>query len=292
MRCRSGGRRSSIARPGAYAASSGRPSELRRISKSLPSERGGRGLRPPFPALVERLGPGDVAEHETEATPWLCATGWPVRRARPPSRRPAHRAGRTPLSDEAAPASPSREAGSWCARISAGGTAAGYSGPPARTPRRDPGCAGARDAPRPRITHSNHKCTSTSAASDPRLIRPRRDDADARHPPKGRSAQRRDAPRSGSNPAADGGTELSYAYAVQVTGKIAAVGGRMLDAAARALIDQAFARIAGGRGKRPDGLVGMDSRPRRPNVRANAVKPAPFAYARPEDGGGGAGAAG
>ena len=48
-------------------------------------------------------------------------------------------------------------------------------------------------------------------------------------------------------PAADGGTELSYAYAVQVSGKIAAVGGRMLDAAARAIIDQAFARIAGRR---------------------------------------------
>jgi 2-furoyl-CoA dehydrogenase large subunit len=39
---------------------------------------------------------------------------------------------------------------------------------------------------------------------------------------------------------ADGGTQVTYTYEVKVAGKVAAVGGRMLDGAARALIGQFF----------------------------------------------------
>jgi 2-furoyl-CoA dehydrogenase large subunit len=45
------------------------------------------------------------------------------------------------------------------------------------------------------------------------------------------------------------GTKVTYSYEVQVAGKVAAVGGRMLDGAARALIGQFFnglVRQAGG----------------------------------------------
>jgi 2-furoyl-CoA dehydrogenase large subunit len=38
----------------------------------------------------------------------------------------------------------------------------------------------------------------------------------------------------------DGGTRVIYVYEVSVAGKVAAVGGRMLDGAARALIGQFF----------------------------------------------------
>ncbi len=44
--------------------------------------------------------------------------------------------------------------------------------------------------------------------------------------------------------ARDGGTEVSYTYTVEVTGKVAAVGGRMLDGATRMLVRQFFERLA------------------------------------------------
>jgi len=44
--------------------------------------------------------------------------------------------------------------------------------------------------------------------------------------------------------AIDGGTRLSYDYAIEVSGKVAAVGGRMLDGAARVLMGQFFQRLA------------------------------------------------
>jgi 2-furoyl-CoA dehydrogenase large subunit len=42
----------------------------------------------------------------------------------------------------------------------------------------------------------------------------------------------------------DGGTRVTYRYAVEIGGKVAAVGGRMLDGAARLLIGELFARLA------------------------------------------------
>nr|MBC8242185.1 xanthine dehydrogenase family protein molybdopterin-binding subunit [Alphaproteobacteria bacterium] len=41
------------------------------------------------------------------------------------------------------------------------------------------------------------------------------------------------------------GTRVDYAYSVQISGKVAAVGGRMMDGAARALINQFFKRLVG-----------------------------------------------
>ena len=52
--------------------------------------------------------------------------------------------------------------------------------------------------------------------------------------------------------AADGGTLLSYRYGVLVSGKVAAVGGRMLDGASRLLVDQFFKRLTA-RLEDPDG---------------------------------------
>jgi len=52
--------------------------------------------------------------------------------------------------------------------------------------------------------------------------------------------------------AAEGGTQVRYDYTVHLTGKVAAVGGRMLDGAARLLIGQFFKALvkqAGGEGK-------------------------------------------
>ena len=43
----------------------------------------------------------------------------------------------------------------------------------------------------------------------------------------------------------DGGTQVDYTYTVQISGKVAAVGGRMMDGAARALINQFFKRLVG-----------------------------------------------
>lgn len=42
----------------------------------------------------------------------------------------------------------------------------------------------------------------------------------------------------------DGGTRVTYAYAILITGAVAAVGGRLLDAAADALIGKFFSRLA------------------------------------------------
>ncbi len=42
-----------------------------------------------------------------------------------------------------------------------------------------------------------------------------------------------------------GGTQVDYTYTVRISGKVAAVGGRMMDGAARALIDQFFKRLVG-----------------------------------------------
>ena len=42
----------------------------------------------------------------------------------------------------------------------------------------------------------------------------------------------------------DGGTALSYDYRIEVSGTVAAVGGRMLEGAARALVRQFFERFA------------------------------------------------
>ena len=42
-----------------------------------------------------------------------------------------------------------------------------------------------------------------------------------------------------------GGTRIAYTYEARIGGKVAAVGGRMLDGAARVLIDQFFKRLAG-----------------------------------------------
>jgi 2-furoyl-CoA dehydrogenase large subunit len=41
------------------------------------------------------------------------------------------------------------------------------------------------------------------------------------------------------------GTRVDYIYSVQISGKLAAVGGRMMDGAARALINQFFKRLVG-----------------------------------------------
>lgn len=45
--------------------------------------------------------------------------------------------------------------------------------------------------------------------------------------------------------AVETGTKVDYVYAVLISGKVAAVGGRLLDGAARGLIKQIFARLAG-----------------------------------------------
>ena len=42
----------------------------------------------------------------------------------------------------------------------------------------------------------------------------------------------------------EGGTRVDYFYAVLISGKVAAVGGRLLDGAARSLINQIFTRLA------------------------------------------------
>ena len=42
----------------------------------------------------------------------------------------------------------------------------------------------------------------------------------------------------------DGGTALAYDYSIEASGTVAAVGGRMLEGAARALVRQFFERLA------------------------------------------------
>jgi 2-furoyl-CoA dehydrogenase large subunit len=41
-----------------------------------------------------------------------------------------------------------------------------------------------------------------------------------------------------------GGTRVAYDYEVTVTGKVAAVGGRMIEAASRVVVEQFFRRLA------------------------------------------------
>jgi 2-furoyl-CoA dehydrogenase large subunit len=55
-----------------------------------------------------------------------------------------------------------------------------------------------------------------------------------------------------------GGTALTYRYEVAIGGKVAAVGGRLLDGAAKVIISQFFATLAAhaGGGRQPTGLVG------------------------------------
>ncbi|MGF1528538.1 MAG: molybdopterin cofactor-binding domain-containing protein [Candidatus Competibacterales bacterium] len=48
-----------------------------------------------------------------------------------------------------------------------------------------------------------------------------------------------------------GGTQVEYQYAVLITGKVAAVGGRMLEGATRTVIDQFFRRLIGQQRPRP-----------------------------------------
>ena len=54
------------------------------------------------------------------------------------------------------------------------------------------------------------------------------------------------------------GTRVDYAYAVLISGKVAAVGGRLLDGAARGLIGQIFKRLAGA--AKADTVPGLRSR--------------------------------
>jgi 2-furoyl-CoA dehydrogenase large subunit len=59
-------------------------------------------------------------------------------------------------------------------------------------------------------------------------------------------------------PDAGGGTILDYAYDANIGGKVASIGGRLLDGAARVIIGQFFAalaRHAGGGAASPDGLI-------------------------------------
>jgi 2-furoyl-CoA dehydrogenase large subunit len=43
--------------------------------------------------------------------------------------------------------------------------------------------------------------------------------------------------------AENGGTRVSYDYSAEITGKVAAVGGRLLESAARAIVNQFFERL-------------------------------------------------
>jgi 2-furoyl-CoA dehydrogenase large subunit len=52
------------------------------------------------------------------------------------------------------------------------------------------------------------------------------------------------------------GTRLQYEYTAHIGGKLAAVGDRLLDGAARVLIGQFFSELRRRRGGRPQGLVG------------------------------------
>ncbi|MHA1108592.1 MAG: SRPBCC family protein [Alphaproteobacteria bacterium] len=42
---------------------------------------------------------------------------------------------------------------------------------------------------------------------------------------------------------AEGGTKVSYDYSIEISGKVAAVGGRLLDGATRVLVGQFFERL-------------------------------------------------
>ena len=79
---------------------------------------------------------------------------------------------------------------------------------------------------------------------------------------------------------ADGTTTIHYRYEAGIGGKVASVGGRLLDGAARFIIGQFFAALAAqAGGPRPGArLVRAHAR----NLRGRAMKPAPFDYVRAE----------
>ncbi|MGH6705008.1 MAG: xanthine dehydrogenase family protein molybdopterin-binding subunit, partial [Bradyrhizobium sp.] len=58
-------------------------------------------------------------------------------------------------------------------------------------------------------------------------------------------------------PSADGGTTIRYAYEAAIGGKVASIGGRLLDGAARVIIGQFFAALA----RQTDGGAAAHSRP-------------------------------
>ncbi len=67
-------------------------------------------------------------------------------------------------------------------------------------------------------------------------------------------------------PRADGGTTVAYKYDAEIGGKVASIGGRLLDGAARVIIGQFFsalARHAGGKGATSDAGTGLWARLRR-----------------------------
>ena len=77
-------------------------------------------------------------------------------------------------------------------------------------------------------------------------------------------------------PSDDGGTLLAYKYDADIGGKVAAIGGRLLDGAAKIVIRQFFtalARHTGGQRK---------ARPVRPLFGSARMKPARFDYIRAE----------
>jgi len=55
------------------------------------------------------------------------------------------------------------------------------------------------------------------------------------------------------------GTRVTYDYEIELTGKVASIGGRMLEGAAKALVNQFFERLVaqvGGNTDKPKGLLG------------------------------------
>ncbi len=101
---------------------------------------------------------------------------------------------------------------------------------------------------------------------------------------KARSASVRARVGSRLPPQENGVTSVSYVYEAEIGGKVASIGGRLLDGAARVVIGQFFAalaRQAGGNNAR------QGVRQRRPHPLAAAVwrramKPAAFDYVRAE----------
>ena len=84
----------------------------------------------------------------------------------------------------------------------------------------------------------------------------------------------------------DGGTALAYDYRIEVSGTVAAVGGRMLEGAARALVRQFFDRLAsvlgGGPAEAPAADAGCGVVVAAPagGARDRPMKPSPFDYIR------------
>ena len=84
-------------------------------------------------------------------------------------------------------------------------------------------------------------------------------------------------------PTANGGTAIRYVYEAAIGGKVASIGGRLLDGAARVIIGQFFAALArqaggGAAASLPSFLACEAASP----VRRAAMKPAAFDYVRAE----------